>query len=333
LSRWDQRVPYWGEIAVRRILLAASVMTAALVAVAAVLVGTSATATTAHAKPVAYSVTAPHRGGPVYLSLGDSLAVGVQPNAEGTSLPTSQGYADQLYASLRTTQRGLSLVKLGCPGETTATLVNGGICGYRGDAETSYTSPAGSQLAAATSYLARHPGQVSLVTVDIGANDLNPCLVLTDPTAIQACVEKAIPVAEQNLTSTLAGLRFAGYRGTIIGMTYYDPVLADWLTGTAGQQLAQASVPLEVAYNNALTSVYQRFGARIADVSSAFDSTDFSTQVTLPGLGTVPANVARICTWTWECAAPPVGPNEHANQAGYAVIARTFRAAYLPGRR
>ena len=111
------------------------------------------------------------------------------------------------------------------------------------------------------------------------------------------------------------------------------PVLAAWLTGTAGQQLAQASVPLEVAYNNALTSVYHRFGARIADVATAFDSTNFSTQVTLPGVGTVPANVARICTWTWECAAPPVGPNEHANQAGYAIIARTFRAAYLTGHR
>ena len=318
----------------RRILLGASIVTAALVATAATLVGTSATTTAAHAKPVAYSVSSgTHRGGPVYLSLGDSLAVGVQPNAQGTSLPTSQGYADQLYASLRTVQRGLSLVKLGCPGETTGTLVNGGICGYQGGAETSYTSPAGSQLAAATSYLAAHPGRVSLVTVDIGANDLNPCLALTDPTAIQPCVEKAIPVAEQNLTSVLAGLRLAGYRGTIIGMTYYDPVLAAWLTGTAGQQLAQASVPLEVAYNNALTSVYHRFGARIADVATAFDSTDFSTQVTLPGVGTVPANVARICTWTWECAAPPVGPNEHANQAGYAVIARTFRAAYLTGHR
>jgi hypothetical protein len=131
----------------------------------------------------------------------------------------------------------------------------------------------------------------------------------------------------------LAGLRLAGYQGTIIGMTYYDPVLADWLTGTAGQQLAQASEPLLVAYNQALTSVYHRFGARIADVFTAFGTPDFSTQVTLPGVGAVPANVARICTWTWECAAPPVGPNEHANQAGYAVIARTFRAAYLTGRR
>ena len=318
----------------RRILLGASIVTMGLVVTAAALVGTSVTRSAPQAKPVAYSVSSTfHRGGPVYLSLGDSLAVGVQPNDQGTSLPTSQGYADQLYASLRTVQRGLRLVKLGCPGETTGTLVNGGICGYSGGAETSYTSPAGSQLAAATTYLAAHPGQVSLVTVDIGANDLNPCLVLTDSTAVQACVEKAIPVAEQNLTSVLAGLRLAGYQGTIIGMTYYDPVLADWLTGTAGQQFAQASEPLLEAYNQALTSVYQRFGARIADVFTAFDTSDFSTQVSLPGVGTVPANVARLCTWTWECAAPPVGPNEHANQAGYAVIARTFRAAYLTGRR
>jgi len=37
--------------------------------------------------------------------------------------------------------------------------------------------------------------------------------------------------------------------------------------------------------------------------------------------------VAAVCTWTWECAVPPRGPNEHANQAGYAVIARTFLQA------
>ena len=54
----------------------------------------------------------------------------------------------------------------------------------------------------------------------------------------------------------------------------------------------------------------------------------------LPGAGTMPANVARICTWTWTWAraAPPVGPNEHASQAGYAVITRTFLHAYLAAR-
>ena len=324
----------------RRIVLGASIVTAALVATAAALVGTSA-GTTSHAQPVSYAVSGnstsgggagARPAGSVYLSLGDSLAVGVQPNAQGKSLPTGQGYADQLDASLRTPQRGLTLVKLGCPGETTGTMADGGICGYHRGAETSPTTPAGSQLAAATSYLAAHPGQVSLITIDIGANDLNPCLALTGSSAVRACADRAIPVAEQNLTGVLAGLRFAGYHGTIIGMTYYDPELADWLTGPSGQQFARLSEPLLAAYNSALTAVYHRFGAQIADVFTAFDTTDFTTQVTLPGAGAVPANVARVCAWTWECAARPAGPNEHANQAGYQVIARTFRAAYLAGR-
>ena len=36
-----------------------------------------------------------------YLALGDSLAVGVQPDAAGTSVETPSGYADKLYATLR----------------------------------------------------------------------------------------------------------------------------------------------------------------------------------------------------------------------------------------
>jgi hypothetical protein len=40
--------------------------------------------------------------------------------------------------------------------------------------------------------------------------------------------------------------------------------------------------------------------------------------------------VATICQLTWECVPPPQGPNEHANAAGYHLIARTFLAAYQP---
>src|ERR1700684_457052 len=74
-----------------------------------------------------------------YLALGDSLSQGVQPNAAGTSVETRQGYAIQVYAALLPGHPGLRLVKLGCPGETTSTMIHGGICRYRG----------GSQLAAA----------------------------------------------------------------------------------------------------------------------------------------------------------------------------------------
>jgi hypothetical protein len=47
----------------------------------------------------------------------------------------------------------------------------------------------------------------------------------------------------------------------------------------------------------------------------------------LPGLRTLPRNVATICQLTWECVPPPQGPNEHANAAGYHVIADAFLAA------
>src|SRR5262245_16196096 len=52
---------------------------------------------------------------PYYLALGDSLAVGIQPG----SLPTNQGYADDLYAFYHARNPSLRLEKLGCSGETT----------------------------------------------------------------------------------------------------------------------------------------------------------------------------------------------------------------------
>jgi hypothetical protein len=99
-----------------------------------------------------------------YVSLGDSLARGVQPNAAGKSVVTNRGYADALFKAERRSRRGLRLKKLGCPGETTTTMIKGGICRYAG----------GSQLAAAKKFLRTH--RVAFVTLDIGANDVDGCL-------------------------------------------------------------------------------------------------------------------------------------------------------------
>jgi lysophospholipase L1-like esterase len=286
----------------------------------------TASATPALAAGGAGYGSGPGGGSSYYLALGDSLSVGVQPNAAGVDEPTDQGYPDQLYDALQSSQPGLRLVKLGCPGETTATMISGGICGYPvGPAGTA----AGSQLSAAAGFLHQYAGRVSLVTIDIGANDLNPCIALApDAGQVAACVEHVAPVAAANLTTIMAGLRAAGGADVrIIGMTYYDPELADWLTGSAGQAFARLSVHLLSDYNGYLASVYRKFGASVADVFGAFHTTDFTDQATLPNVGTVPLNVALICSWTWECAPPPQGPDEHANAAGYAVIARTFLAA------
>jgi lysophospholipase L1-like esterase len=250
-----------------------------------------------------------------YLSLGDSLSQGVQPDPGGASVPTRQGYADQLYIVLHRRDAGVRLVKLGCPGETTQTMINGGICSY----------PGGSQLAAAAAFLHAHRRSVSLVTIDIGANDPGSCVTRSSFSGIASCIATSFPDTLANLRKIMTALRAAaGSNVRIIGMSYYVPTLGQWRDGLMGRALARVSELAVVGYNRLLTGTYRAFGARVADVFGAFRSGDFSGRVAVPGIGSVPPNVAAICMWTWECVAGPRGPNVHADPAGYAVIAETF---------
>jgi lysophospholipase L1-like esterase len=252
-----------------------------------------------------------------YLALGDSLSVGAQPDASGTSVPTGQGYADQLYAILRRARPGLRLVKLGCIGETTVSMIHGGICRY----------PGGSQLADATSFLRAHRAQVSLVTLDIGANDPETCLLTPTPSGLVTCATKTIPDAISNLGTILARLRQADPGAHITAMNYYLPALAQWRHGFTGEMVARLVELGASGYNALLDREYRKYGVRVADVFSAFSTGDFGAKVTLRGYGSLPGNVAAICRWTWECAGSPRGPNQHPNQAGYQVITRAFLAA------
>ncbi len=284
---------------------------AVAVAVAAAVTACSGAPTSAgsHAPPVPASY---------YLSLGDSLAQGVQPNATGISVETQQGYPDQLYAALRPRHPGLQLVKLGCPGETTSTMIDGGICHY----------PGGSQLAAATAFLRAHRGHVLLITIDIGANDLEDCGSQSNAIEVLSCFVIDVPGAVSRLATIMARLRTAaGPNVRIVGMSYYLPALAQWRDGSSGQAIAKLTERLEAGYNELLEHVYADHRAKVANVFGAFDTGNFGDQVTLPGIGRVPRNVALLCRWTWECTAPPRGPNQHANTAGYGVIARAFGQA------
>jgi lysophospholipase L1-like esterase len=287
-------------------VLPALALAGALTAVVAGCAAAPRSAPARHKPPASY-----------YLALGDSLAVGVQPDAAGTSVETRSGYADQLYATLRRSHPGLRLVKLGCPGETTVTLMKGGICAYRG----------GSQLAAAVSFLHAHRARVSLVTIDIGANDADGCVTRLSFGNLASCLSKSIPQVTTNLTKILTRLRQADPKVHIIAMSYYLPALAQWRNGVVGKAVARVSEMVIAGYNVLLNRVYTAYRVRVADVFGAFHTADFGQQVTVPGFGTLPRNVAAICQWTWECAAPPRGPNVHANQAGYQVIAHAFLRA------
>jgi lysophospholipase L1-like esterase len=244
-----------------------------------------------------------------YVSVGDSLAAGVQPIGDPNDLyRTDQGYPEQLLALARADSHRLRLVKLGCPGETTTTMIAGGICPYRH----------GSQLDQATHFLREHRGEVAFVTIDIGANDF-PCQEAQ-------CIPAGVASIQTNLPSILAALRkAAGPRVPIVGMTIYNPFLANWLLGPEGQAVAVASATQLMGPVNALLrGLFVSAGDGVADIETAFSSNDFATIVTLPGFGPVPINVARICMWTWVCAPPPLGPNNHPNADGYGVIAGAF---------
>jgi len=233
-----------------------------------------------------------------YLALGDSLAFGYQPNGD-----FAHGYVQQLSATLP----DLTLQNLGCPGETTTTMVTGGICPYPGG---------GGQLGTALAFLRAHRGKVRLITIDIGANDVNPCATATGIDL--TCFRKGLVTIAVNLSVIVARLRAAAPYAEIIGMTYYDTALAAWLTGPAGQALAKQSLPLIHELNGLLSLVYRFARFRVADVAGAFSTDDMTTMV-----GGLPLDVARICQWTWLCTPKR---DIHANTTGYGVIAQAFRA-------
>ncbi|WP_267133641.1 SGNH/GDSL hydrolase family protein [Streptomyces sp. WAC 00631] len=253
------------------------------------------------------------RGTTYYVSLGDSLASGYQPDA---GKDTDVAYTDKLFETLKKSNPGLEHIRLGCSGETTETFISGGKCDY---------PDASSQLDAALQALYEHKGSVAYVTIDIGANDIRACSGATgaiDP----GCMAEASRTIGTNLTEITGKLRKAGSASTqYAGMTYYNPFLAAWLLGESGQQTAKSSAAVVKAGNEAIAGVYRTADYKVADVAAAFGSDDFDTRVELPGMGSVPANVARICELTWQCTHQDI----HANAAGHELIAATF-AGVLP---
>jgi lysophospholipase L1-like esterase len=265
---------------------------AVVAAIAGLLVGaTSVSASSEHFNPPKH----------YYLALGDSLAYGYQQAkffgeaAAGHIDPaTFPGYAGELAGMLRDVRPEIQTVNYGCPGETTSSYFTG--CYFSAVQHFPlHDAYSGSQEAAALAFLRAHPGQVSPITLDNGANDVTPCLLSPDPN----CFLRTIAAVGANLDRALAELREAAPSAEIIVMKYYDP----FAFNTPG------TIAITELLDQAITNAAAAHGARLADALTPFNLVA-PQPTTLCGLGPF-------------CPLSDIHPND----AGYRVIAQQFWAA------
>ena len=265
----------------------------------------------------------------LYVSLGDSYATGYQPTGVGQGRNTRQGFAYQLPALARKRGWDLKLVNFGCGGATTTSLVRQTEpCGSRALDGPSWGGR--TQLAAAERFVRRNRSRVGLITVSIGGNDVTRCARpgAGDPVA---CVGAAVQGLKTNVTAAVRRLRrAAGPRARIVGITYPDVILGQYLTGVKeDQDLAKLSVvAFRSLINPALKESYAAGRGRFVDVTAAtgaYGSLDETT--TLEPYGTIPVPVARVCQLTWFCQYRDI----HARKSGYRLIANLI-AKTLPRR-
>lgn len=96
-------------------------------------------------------------------------------------------------------------------------------------------------------------------------------------------------------------------------MNYYNPFLAAFPSLVTTQ------------FNPLLEADYTAAHAKVADVETAFSTTDFTPQPP----GGVPLTVTRVCTWTSMCSSR--GTIIHPTPTRYGVIAAAFQAVLKYG--
>ncbi len=238
-----------------------------------------------------------------YLALGDSLAFG----REG-EYPETYGYTDQWFTDLQT--HGVEFMEnFSCMAESTTTMIDGG-CPYALLKRSVHSGP---QLTAAVTFIRRHPGQVSPVSVDIGVIDgLRSTWPRGSCDVIPSLYSWQIAKMDANLrTVILPALIGAltdshGHRtGDLVLLNYYNPA----------QNICPEVEPYFLELNAHLAADAALFNVRIADIYSAFNSD--------------PAPNAKICSYTWMCdRGDPhaTGGQPGAPGNGYGVMAEVLEA-------
>jgi lysophospholipase L1-like esterase len=258
-----------------------------------------------------------------YVSLGDSYSVGYQPQPTAGATSGFTGYVSK--------KEKLTLENFGCGGATTSSILNyTGQC-VAAPTSSQYGPPAISgtvgpetsgdtQVQNAVAFIKSHAGQIGLITVSIGGNDVTSCANASNPIT---CVSGAVAAIKTNVSNLASQLRAAaGSSVPLIGLTYPDVILGDWVypSGKTNQSLATESVTaFQSLINPALSTAYTGAGGNSAFVDVTSDTgayTPLSQTTTLKPYGKIPKAVAEVCQLTWYCQ---LG-NIHANTKGYTFI-------------
>jgi len=277
-----------------------------------------------------------------YLSLGDSYSVGYQPNP--ANAPTFDGAATSGYTAVVAKKLKMNLENFGCGGATPPSILDfTGVCGvdeYGPPAATdAATIPSGdSQLAAAEAFIAANPGDIGLITISIGGNDVTPCVDASGGiTGILACVNTADATVSANVTTLTQALRTAVGPGVpIVGITYPDVILGsevypmwDPTNSLASASALAFSDFINPALQNAYTASPQ--DGIFVNITQDTGYTD-TTLANLPkstGVTDVPKHtqvskaLVNVCELTWYCR---LG-NIHATTKGYTDFGKYIVAA------
>lgn len=277
--------------------------------------GTSATALARSTARQTVTPRTPVTRGSGYVALGDSVTFGYQESmvvpAPNYHDPASfVAYPEQLGRAL-----GLKVTNLGCPGETSESLINEKdtlACenAYR-KVYPLHVRYKGPQLSYAVSFLRKHKG-VRLVSLMIGANDYFLCRTTEAGCATTADLRGLTAEIGRHVKQILSAIRRrAHYSGQLAVVNYYSLNYA-----------SPATNALSLLLDRTLDGAARPFRAEIADGYGIFQAATFrfAGQPCLAGLITQLNGQAGSC-------------GIHPSYSGQALLAQALLRAIRVGSR
>lgn len=188
-----------------------------------------------------------------YLALGDSVPFGFNPLVDASNIKNFTGYPEIVAKRVH-----LKDVNATCPGEATGGFLSlvgtDNVCRPYRSVFPLHVSYATSQLDFAMAYLRSHR-HTRLVTLMLGANDVfrfqKDCAVSPTFGTCPLGLAGVLATMRANLNTILSDIRSTGYRGLIVGVTYYALNYAD-PTSVGGSQLLNAQMIAAAAAHGAL---------------------------------------------------------------------------------